>query len=205
MFCDKKMDVENPQRVHAFIFFGIVRLFFRKNFFIKGSPTHQYFDILKSFCYFWALDMAPTWAGPGLFHSDVTLFYDVIPVLVPCSRHVPTCKWWRERAWVRLCVRTRGSMSGRMLRTRAGPKPLCTTATAPRIWASDTSCSPRCAFFLPPEHLSPSSPPPPKKPKPPKTHHQKTHPQKTKPEPKHPQTPSNQHVNCCKRRTLFYL
>ena len=29
---------------------------------------HQYFDILKSFRYFWVLDMAPTWAGPGLFH-----------------------------------------------------------------------------------------------------------------------------------------
>ena len=36
-------------------------------FFLKGSPIHQYFDILKSFYYFWALDMAPTWAVPGLF------------------------------------------------------------------------------------------------------------------------------------------
>ena len=27
----------------------------------------KYFDILKSFCCFWALDMAPTWAVPGLF------------------------------------------------------------------------------------------------------------------------------------------
>ena len=35
-------------------------------FFIKGSAIHQYFDILKSFCYFWALDMAPIWAGPDL-------------------------------------------------------------------------------------------------------------------------------------------
>ena len=24
-------------------------------------------DTWKSFCYFWALDMAPTWAGPGLY------------------------------------------------------------------------------------------------------------------------------------------
>ena len=26
-------------------------------------------DTWKSFCYFWALDMAPTWAGPGLFKN----------------------------------------------------------------------------------------------------------------------------------------
>ena len=33
---------------------------------MKGSPIHQYFDILKSFCNFWPLEMAPTWAVPGL-------------------------------------------------------------------------------------------------------------------------------------------
>ena len=86
-----------PERFSFRFFFGIVRLlkifchqrvphhfwsfatewmlknpplkFFRhcETFFIKGSPIHQYFDILKSFCDFCALDMASTWAGPGLF------------------------------------------------------------------------------------------------------------------------------------------
>ena len=65
IFSDR-MDVEKSQRVPPFSFFGIVR-FFSKFFFIKGSPIHQYFGILKSFCYFWALDMVPTWAVPGLF------------------------------------------------------------------------------------------------------------------------------------------
>ena len=64
LFCDG-MDVGNPQRVLPFSFFRHCETFFPKKF-IKGSPTHQYFDILKSFCYFWALDMAPTWAVPGL-------------------------------------------------------------------------------------------------------------------------------------------
>ena len=31
----------------------------------------EYFDTLKSFCYFWALDMAPTWAVPGLFNLRI--------------------------------------------------------------------------------------------------------------------------------------
>ena len=34
----------------------------------------QYFDTLKSFCYFWALDMAPTWAVPGFFRNCETFF-----------------------------------------------------------------------------------------------------------------------------------
>ena len=52
-----------------FVFFGIVRLFFKNLFFIKVVPIHQYLEILKSFCYFCALDMAPTWAVPGLLFS----------------------------------------------------------------------------------------------------------------------------------------
>ena len=48
-----------------FQFFSALWDFFRKKT-IKGSPIHEYFDILKSFWYFWALDMAPTWAYPGL-------------------------------------------------------------------------------------------------------------------------------------------
>ena len=64
-FCDK-MDVEQSRRVPLFSFFGIVRLSF-----IKGSPIHQYFDILKSCCYFLALDMAPTRAGHGLFFFNL--------------------------------------------------------------------------------------------------------------------------------------
>ena len=44
------------------------------NFFKKKFEKFSIFDFCKrildtwkSFCYFWALDMAPTWAGPGLF------------------------------------------------------------------------------------------------------------------------------------------
>ena len=49
-----------------FQFFRHCETFFSIFVFIKRSPIHQYFDILKSFCYFWALDMAPTWAVLGL-------------------------------------------------------------------------------------------------------------------------------------------
>ena len=44
--------------------------FFSKNFFECGR--REYFDTLKSFCYFVALDMAPTWTGPGLFFDGLT-------------------------------------------------------------------------------------------------------------------------------------
>ena len=65
-----------------FQFFGIVRLyaplgpffwvcnFFEKKYFQKISNFEyckRVLDTWKSFCYFWALDMAPTWADPGLF------------------------------------------------------------------------------------------------------------------------------------------
>ena len=46
--------------------------FFKDFVFIKRSPIHQYFHTLKSFCNFWALDMVPTWAGPGLLFSTPT-------------------------------------------------------------------------------------------------------------------------------------
>ena len=58
------MDVEKSKRVPVSVFFGIVRLLFT-----KGSPIHQHFDTSKSFCYFWALDIAPTWASPACFGS----------------------------------------------------------------------------------------------------------------------------------------
>ena len=62
-FCDR-MDVEKSQRVPLSIFLALWDFF--PIFFIEGSPIHQYFDIFKSFCSVWALDMAPTWAGSGL-------------------------------------------------------------------------------------------------------------------------------------------
>ena len=90
MFCDR-MDVEKPQRVPPFSFSALwdfsapgaraseprratrsiflVCNFFKKNFFEKFSIFEyckRILDTWKSFCYFWALDMAPTWAGPGL-------------------------------------------------------------------------------------------------------------------------------------------
>ena len=64
VFSDR-MDVEKSQRVPLSVFSALWDFF--PFFFIKGSPIHQYFGISKSFCYFWALDMAPTWAVPGLF------------------------------------------------------------------------------------------------------------------------------------------
>ena len=41
---------------------------FEKNFgfFSSFGYCKRILDTLKTFCYFWALDMAPTWAGPGL-------------------------------------------------------------------------------------------------------------------------------------------
>ena len=63
-----RMDFEKSQMVPPFSFFRHCETFFRKKISIKGSPIHQYFDILKSFWYFWALDMAPTWADPGLLN-----------------------------------------------------------------------------------------------------------------------------------------
>ena len=62
IFSDR-MDVEKSHMVPLSVFSALWDF---PIFFIKGSPIHQYFDILKSFWYFWALDMAPTWAVPGL-------------------------------------------------------------------------------------------------------------------------------------------
>ena len=61
--CDR-LGIEKSQRVPLSIFFGVVRLFSKKNLCCR----REYFETLMSFRYFWALDMAPTWAGPGLFH-----------------------------------------------------------------------------------------------------------------------------------------
>ena len=66
------MDVENPKGASLSVFFGIVRLFQKKRFSIK-VPIHQNLEILKSFCYFRALDMAPTWAVPGLFFQKMKI------------------------------------------------------------------------------------------------------------------------------------
>ena len=87
MFCNI-MDVEKSQRV-PFYFVDVLRQEMLKN--PKGSPLLarqgsalagpgaairssfcvfgycKIIDTLKSFCYFSALDMAPTYAVPGLF------------------------------------------------------------------------------------------------------------------------------------------
>ena len=44
-------------------------------FFLKRVLQKRILDTLKSFCYFWALDMAPTWAVPGLFLLEVDFWY----------------------------------------------------------------------------------------------------------------------------------
>ena len=96
MFCDR-MDVEKPQRVPLFSFSALwdvsapgargseprratrsiflVCNFFKKKIFEKFSSfdyCKRILDTWKSFCYFWALDMAPTWAGPGLFYFNTS-------------------------------------------------------------------------------------------------------------------------------------
>ena len=53
--------------------FGSIFGFFRYRW-------REYFDTLKSFCCFWALDMAPTWAVSGLF--VLSSLYDWASVLV---------------------------------------------------------------------------------------------------------------------------
>ena len=89
MFCDR-MDVEKPQRVPPFSFselwdfsepvgpfFWVCNFF--ETFFQKNSILEyckRVLDTWKSFCYFWALDMAPTWAGPGLFFAIARLFQE---------------------------------------------------------------------------------------------------------------------------------
>ena len=86
MFCDR-MDVEKPQRVPPFSFSALwdvsapgargseprratrsIFLVEEKNFekFSIFNYCKRILDTWKSFCYFWELDMAPTWAGPGL-------------------------------------------------------------------------------------------------------------------------------------------
>ena len=50
--------LKNPKGSFLSVVFGIVRLL--KKYFHKRFQIHQYFNIFKSFCYFWALDMAPT-------------------------------------------------------------------------------------------------------------------------------------------------
>ena len=57
--------LKNLKRPSLSVFSGIVGLFSKKNH--KSVPNSPILGNLKSFCYFWALDMAPTWAVPGLF------------------------------------------------------------------------------------------------------------------------------------------
>ena len=37
----------------------------------SGTVEENTWHFFKSFCYSWALDMAPTWAVPGLLTSDI--------------------------------------------------------------------------------------------------------------------------------------
>ena len=57
---DGKKIQKGPLRANSDQLFGFFRYCRR-----------EYFDTLKSFCYFWALDMAPTWAGSGLLLVDI--------------------------------------------------------------------------------------------------------------------------------------
>ena len=59
----KRMD-EKSQNLPLARQFGPIFGFF-------GYCRREYFDTLKSFCYFLALDMAPTWAVSGLFRVEI--------------------------------------------------------------------------------------------------------------------------------------
>ena len=63
----------------------------------------EYFDTLKSFCCFWALDMAPTWAVPGLFfssdynpHTDRSTFLTILTILKSYNCYLANLKYWRK-------------------------------------------------------------------------------------------------------------
>ena len=69
-----RMNVQKSQRVPLLHFSALCdlpetskKIDFFSIFISYGCFRREYFDTLKSFCYFRALDMAPTWAVPGLF------------------------------------------------------------------------------------------------------------------------------------------
>ena len=105
-FCDR-MHVEKSQRVLPFSFFGIVRLF-SIFFLIKWFPIRQFFNILKSFCYFWALDMAPTWAGPGLFLLALKELLVFKIVMSSMRLEKASRSWWGRMS---LALTARNTMS----------------------------------------------------------------------------------------------
>ena len=80
LFC-KRMDVHKTPKDPPFQFFRLWG-FFRKK---TSGAVEEYFDTLKSFCYFWALDMASTWAGPGLLN----LVFQTC-----CISNVRACVMW---------------------------------------------------------------------------------------------------------------
>ena len=79
MFRDR-MDIEKSQRA------PFLARQFRSNF-----RVFQVLDALKSFSYFWALDMAPTYAVPSLF------LYYFLPIATRC--------WWKPKNYFLLDLR----------------------------------------------------------------------------------------------------
>ena len=84
-FCDR-LGIEKSQKDPPFNFFGVVRLFSK-----KWCCRREYFETLMPFCYFWALDVAPTWASPGFFASKVVwdrVFVNKNKYFIGCSGDV---------------------------------------------------------------------------------------------------------------------
>ena len=99
------LDMSEPRRKQnrpflTWIFLGTVRLpiktFGRLGFskvfryFFLWAWYFEFFDILLSFCYFWALDMAPTYAVPGLF-TLIGWMITIITVMLNLYENLESC------------------------------------------------------------------------------------------------------------------
>ena len=104
-FCDRLL--KNPKGSSLSVFSALWDIFFHKRF-----PIHQYFDTLKSFCYFWALDMAPTWAGPGfcfrlIFLHRLSACFRVFVLAMTLHSSCITPERWAVFFFLRLKARPR--------------------------------------------------------------------------------------------------
>ena len=89
-------DFRRPKKIRNFFF----------NFFLTRVLQKRILDTLKSFCYFWALDMAPTWVVPGLFECWATKILSSFNVeLEDFIRHFPELSFdLKKEIFCRICA-----------------------------------------------------------------------------------------------------